>query len=310
LSALKVEEVRRVLSYSTAGQIALVLSALGAGAETAALFLLVLHGAAKALARSAVNSLALVAGEEWHRDRLGRLRAYVPVSSAAFALALVLLGLAPGLAGLWLWNELQTVWLQSLWFGAAFLSALQHFALLLRFFTALKVKQAQAFCALTPASRVALCALGVLALGVALAVPLSPANWMFWLPAAAALAPALFAPLGATLLGALLAWIVFSSAGRGQGGKIATSAHSTLLAEGFYLPRFYDVAVAQPLMRVATWWRDIDTALVELGLLGGGALLVRGLGFVLLAAQNGRVRTYATVVLVGVVAVLLIMLPR
>ncbi len=315
LSALKAEDVRRVLSYSTVGQIALVLVALGVGSETAAVFLLVLHGAAKTLARAAVDSLARIAGGDWHRDRLGHLRLCVPISSAAFAFALVLLGLAPGLAGLWLWNELHTIWQQGLWLGAAFLGALQNFAILRRFFTAPHAKRPQAFYVLPPLSRTALWAMMALALGAALAVPFSPANWMvvFGLsvePIAESLLPLLLAPLGATILGALLAWGIFSTAGKRENNKTDTSAFSTLLAEGFYLPSFYGIVVAQPLLKWATWWRDVDTLLVEFGLIRGGALAVRGLGFVLLGAQNGRVRTYAVVVLSGALALLLVLVNR
>ncbi|MGY8823010.1 MAG: proton-conducting transporter transmembrane domain-containing protein [Candidatus Latescibacterota bacterium] len=305
LAALKASDLRRSLSMTTAGQTGLVLAFMAMGAEAAAFFLLAVHGIAKALARVAVDGLALAAGGKWSRRELGLLRRQLPLFSATFSLASLLLALGPGMACLWMWNGQESEWVLGVWSVAAFLYALQKMAVVVRVFSLPPSEQPHAFPAPQQASGAALVGLAALALVVAVALPHSPLNWMRGLGVGrgGSLTPLAFAPLGAGALGLLLAWLLF----RGVEKEKSASSIDTWerwLAEGYYLRDLYAVGVARPLLAWAGWLRDLSAALVGIALTEGVALTLRGIGRAFALVHNGRVRGYGVALLVGVIALL------
>lgn len=305
LAALKVEDVRRSFSLTTAGQMGLVLAFMGIGAEVAAIFLFALHGIAKALARVAADGLALAAGGKWQRREIGLLRRELPLFSAAFCLASLLLALGPGLAVLWMWDGQQHIWLLVALGVLTFLYSLQVGAVLVRVFSLPRVEKTHAFPAPQQASHIALIGLAALAIVAVAALPHSPLNWLKSTGSTSAglLVPLAFVPLVAGVLGSLLSWLVFRGGQEGE-SALRTNSWEQCLVRGYYLRDLYEVEAAQLLFSFARWMRDVNTALVEIALGKGGGLLIRGAGWSLALIHNGRVRCYGAAALAGIVALL------
>lgn len=305
LASLKVEDVRRSFSLTAAGQMGLVLAFMGVGAEMAAVFIFALHGIAKALARVAADGMALAAGGKWRRREFGLLRRELPLFSAAFCLASLLLALGPGFAVLWMWDGQQPIWLLGALAVLTFLYSLQSGAVLVRVFSLPRAEKTHAFPAPEQASHIALIGLAALAIAAAVALPHSPLNWLKSTGAASAglLAPFAFVPLAAGVLGALLSWLVFRGVEEGE-SALKTNSWEQCLVRGYYLRDLYEVGAAHLLWSLARWSRDVNTALSEVALTKGGSLLVRGAGWSLALLHNGRVRCYGAAALAGVVALL------
>ena len=305
LAALKVEDMRRSFSLTTAGQMGLVLAFMGIGAEVAAIFLFALHGLAKALARVAADGIALAAGGKWQRREIGLLRRELPLFSAAFCLASLLLALGPGLAVLWMWDGQQHIWLLVALGVLTFLYSLQVGAVLVRVFSLPRVEKTHAFPAPQQASHIALIGLAALAIFAVAALPHSPLNWLKSTGSTSAglLVPLAFVPLVTGILGSLLSWLVFRGGQEGE-SALRTNSWEQCLVRGYYLRDLYEVEAAQLLFSFARWMRDVNTALAEIALGKGGRLLIRGAGWSLALIHNGRVRCYGAAALAGIVALL------
>ncbi len=303
LAALKVSDVRRSLSLTTAGQMGLVLAFMGMGAEVAAIFLLALHGVAKALARVAVDGMALAAGGMWRRQDLGLLRRQLPLFSAAFHLASLLLALGPGFAVLWMWDGQGEQWILAVWSALALLFSLQIGSVAVRVFSLPTPEQKHAFPAPQQAASAALIGLAALAIAVAAALPHSPLNWLRPAGGAGLLAPMAFLPLAASICGQFLSWIVFRAVEKGRPLQ-PRGSWEQWLAEGYYLRDLYALWAPRPLLAGVYWLRAVNMALFEMALNKGGGLVFRGLGWVLARVHDGRVRCYGAIALGGVVALL------
>lgn len=305
LAALKVEDVRRSFSMTSAGHMGIVLAFIGMGAEVAAIFLFALHGVAKTLARVAADGLALAAGGEWRRQELGLLRRQLPLFSAAFCLASILLALGPGLAVLWVGDGGRDSWVLAVSGALAFLYSLQAGAVLVRVFSLPRPEQARAFPAPQQASYAALIGLAALAGVAVVALPNSPLLWMKTVGAesAALLTPVAFAPLAAGFFALLFSWLVFGKAKKGESAA-KPSSWEQCLAQGYYLRDVYLLVAAKPLWAVVRRLHAVNSTLIEVAINEGVGLVLRSTGWVLALAHNGRVRSYGVVALVGIVALL------
>ncbi|WP_241661042.1 NADH-quinone oxidoreductase subunit L [Thermomonospora catenispora] len=95
LAALAQTDLKRVLAYSTISQLAYMAAGLAVGAQTAAVFHLVTHGAFKALLFLAAGSVILVAGSNL-LGRYGGLRRTMPITFWAMTVGYAaLIGLPP-----------------------------------------------------------------------------------------------------------------------------------------------------------------------------------------------------------------------
>ncbi|WP_067489054.1 NADH-quinone oxidoreductase subunit 5 family protein [Actinomadura hibisca] len=95
LAALAQDDIKRVLAYSTISQLAVMAAGLAVGADTAAIFHLLTHGAFKALLFLAAGSVILVTGSNL-LGRYGGLRRAMPVTFWSMTVGLAaLVGLPP-----------------------------------------------------------------------------------------------------------------------------------------------------------------------------------------------------------------------
>lgn len=114
-AALTQFDIKRVLAYSTISQLGFMVAAAGMGAYTAAIFHLLTHGLFKALLF--LGSGAVIHGMHDIQDmrRMGGLRAHMPTVYRVYLIgALALAGIFP-LAGFWSKDEI----LAHAWYGAS-----------------------------------------------------------------------------------------------------------------------------------------------------------------------------------------------
>ncbi|MEP7346019.1 MAG: NADH-quinone oxidoreductase subunit L [Gemmatimonadaceae bacterium] len=79
-----------------------------------------------------------------------------------------------------------------------------------------------------------------------------------------------------------------------------------VLEHKYYVDEAYDRALVQPLVNVSrgVLWKGMDSGIIDGLFVNGSAYLARGVGWLGARLQNGRVGTYAWVLVIGVIAVL------
>ncbi|HEX4489592.1 MAG TPA: NADH-quinone oxidoreductase subunit L [Acidimicrobiia bacterium] len=99
--ALKQNDIKRVLAYSTLSQLGYMFIAVGVGAYSAAIFHMVTHAFFKALLFLGSGSVIHGMSDEQDMRRMGGLRKYMPVTAATFIVGwLAIAGVIP-FAGFW-----------------------------------------------------------------------------------------------------------------------------------------------------------------------------------------------------------------
>jgi len=105
------QDIKKVLAYSTVSQLGYMFLAIGCGAYTAAVFLMVAHAFFKGLlflgAGSAIHGLH----DEQDLKRMGNLRAYMPITFITFGIGWLAIAAVPPLSGFWAKGDvLENTW--------------------------------------------------------------------------------------------------------------------------------------------------------------------------------------------------------
>jgi NADH-quinone oxidoreductase subunit L len=95
------QDIKKVLAYSTISQLGYMFLAIGCGAYTAAIFLMVAHAFFKALLF--LGSGSVIHGLHGEQDlrRMGNLRQYMPITFITFAIGWLAIAAVPPLSGFW-----------------------------------------------------------------------------------------------------------------------------------------------------------------------------------------------------------------
>ena len=80
----------------------------------------------------------------------------------------------------------------------------------------------------------------------------------------------------------------------------------TLLFRKYYVDELYDATVVNPTLNCSTelLWKRVDVGIID-GAVNGAGRTIQGFGSVLKNVQNGLIRSYATWILLGAVAIIL-----
>jgi NADH-quinone oxidoreductase subunit L len=95
------QDIKKVLAYSTVSQLGYMFLAIGCGAYTAAIFLMVAHAFFKGLLFLGAGSTIHGLHDEQDLKRMGNLRAYMPVTFVTFAIGWLCIAAVPPLSGFW-----------------------------------------------------------------------------------------------------------------------------------------------------------------------------------------------------------------
>jgi NADH-quinone oxidoreductase subunit L len=119
----------------------------------------------------------------------------------------------------------------------------------------------------------------------------------------------LIVSIAAGLIGIAIAWYMYV-ANTELPDRIAESARGlyTLLYNKYFVDEIYDATVVHPIVEGSTTvlWRGVDQGVID-GAVNGIGYQSRGIGSVLRLVQSGSIRSYATWVVLGSVAVIVVM---
>ena len=327
-------DIKRVLAYSTVSQLGYMVMACGLGAYTAAIFHLMTHAFFKALLFMGAGSVIHAVGGEQKMNRMGGLRAALPVTCwtctiAAFAIA----GVFP-LAGFFskdaiLYSAMTSsrggigFWLAGA--AGALMTAFYIFRLIFKTFygrCALSIENQQKLHESPGTMTGPLMVLAFLSIaGGWVGIPIiAGANIFgdFLAPVFGGgaeahhevifeLAMMLFS-LAIAILGWYLAYSLFVMNSAGAGASAYAERWPglyRLVFNKYYIDEIYDARIVQPIRRLSVrLWRNFDDGLLDASVNGAGGFVGMA-GSAVRRLQTGYVKSYAAVMLAGALAIIL-----
>ena len=326
-------DIKRVLAYSTVSQLGYMFVAVGVGAFSAGIFHLMTHAFFKALLFLGAGSVIHAMSGEQDLLRMGGLRRYIPVTYWTMVVgALAISGIFP-FAGFFskdeiLWsawaNGHPVVWLAGL--ATAGLTAFYMFRLVSLAFWGSERMDHETKHHLhesPPSMTVPLVILALLSLAggwVGLPAWLGSNSFGEFLRPSLQLAhrgehesgshsvELLFAliSVAVALAGIGLAYRFYvSRPSLSESLAVRFSALHTLLRRKYYMDEIYDALLVKPTAAVSSniLWKQFDVGVID-GAVNGSARMIQNWGAVLKHLQNGLVRSYASWILAGAVALL------
>jgi NADH-quinone oxidoreductase subunit L len=137
--AIKQNDIKKVLAYSTVSQLGLIFVALGLGAFTAGIFHVVTHAFFKALLFLGAGSIIHALGGEQDLRKMGGLRKYLPITFFTFLFGVLAISGIPPFAGFFSKDEILAAAFahnKVIWALAVFASLLTAFYMFRLFFLA------------------------------------------------------------------------------------------------------------------------------------------------------------------------------
>jgi len=327
-------DIKRVLAYSTVSQLGYMFVAAGVGAFSAGIFHLMTHAFFKALLFLGAGSVIHAMHGEQDLLRMGGLRRYTPITFwTMFIAALAISGIFP-LAGFFSKDEiLWSAWSRGhpfVWFFGfvtAGLTAFYMFRLVFLTFFGDARHSAEVRHHLhesPPSMTVPLIVLGILSIvGGFIGLPawIGSNRFFAFLEPSLALAhhpehPEFshsvelgFAGLSIIVaaLGIYLAYRIYLLRPDTAAALAARcKGIHRLLYRKYYVDEIYDAAIVHPALKASTdlLWKRADAGLID-GAVNGAGKAIQGMASILKDVQNGLIRSYATWILLGAVAILL-----
>ena len=335
------QDIKKVLAYSTVSQLGYMFLAIGCGAYTAAIFLMVAHAFFKGLLFLGAGSVIHGLHDEQDLKRMGNLRAYLPITFITFAIGWLCIAAVPPLSGFWAKGDvLDNTWAAhpGLWVVGIVTAALTAYYMSrltgLAFFgkdrwsgaDAGEPDAAHAHHADGHSSEphespwIMTVPLWILAFFAAVAGVMaisgsrfSLANWVDPVFGSALFHDNLSSGAQWTLaiVDAVVA-IAFVAVGlrlwTTRSDRPALEA--SFLRGAWYINELYDTVFGRPSERLAAFCADVvDTKVID-GAVNGVAGAFRGSGSLLRRTQTGYVRNYLVGIVFGVVVILGFMLTR
>lgn len=316
--ALKQNDIKRILAYSTVSQLGYMFVGVGVGAYASGIFHLVTHAFFKGLMFLTAGSVMHAMANELDIRKMGGLRNKLPITHATFLVGALAIAGAPFLSGFWSKDEI----LHSAWGSSPFIYLI---GLVTAFLTAFYMFRL-IFVTFYGHSRVEP--------EVASHLHESPA--VMWIPLAILAVPS--ALIGLVLgVGGHYSWFhhftedVFPKAGEAPGYVILfmvissivgiagivfawrryrdrvpsaepTNTLQKLVANKFYVDEVYNTFIVQPIKNASHFllWKLFDSGIID-GIVNGVAALIRVFGGLLRRLQTGIVQAYIVSMVIGIV---------
>jgi NADH-quinone oxidoreductase subunit L len=330
LSALNQRDIKRVLAYSTISQIGYMFLALGVGAWTAAVFLFMCHAFFKALLFLSAGVIIEAQDDEHDIFRMGGLRRALPVAFWSFLIGAAALAALPLITSGFYAKDLVleetlasvdgSVWLWAAGVAGSLVTAVYIFRVVfVVFWGPLRIPVGH-----RPSSAEKLPLYLLSGLSLVAGLLALPRTWSAWQPFAGFLTTSVpetvtkgltsatwlttAVETAVTLVGLLAAWWVYLRRAAREGWALApsTSRAALFLYRGWDFDRLYDTVFVAP----ARWFAHVSRNDLVEPVVGGIAALAKAANHGLSLTQNGRVRSYALVIGIGVAAGALVVLLR
>ena len=304
-------DIKKVFAYSTVSQLGYMFVGVGCGAFSAGIYHLMTHAFFKALLFLGAGSVIHACSGEQDMRNMGGLRTKIPWTCYTILCASVAIAGVPLTSG-WFSKEAilgaayhHAPWM--FWLGT-FTAAMTAFYVFRAFFMTFfgEYRGHHHPHESPPVMMIPLVILAILSIfGGFIKVPefLStffpvaeePENFTLTLVASSA-----------GLIGiALAAWMYWARPGMADSFAGSVKGLYTLVYNKYFVDEIYDAAVVKPVVNGSrvVLWKGMDAGLID-GMVNGAGTRARNLGSVLRLVQSGNIRSYATWVLLGSLAVI------
>ena len=322
------KDIKKVLAFSTVSQIGYMVLAVGAGAYSAAIFLMVSHAFFKALLFLGSGSVIHSLNGEQDMRRMGGLQKYLPLTFPTFLIGWLTISGIPPFAGFWSKGEVLTNvygFSKVLW-ALGVVTAILTAYYMSRLFV-LTFRGAERFRAVTEghdphespwvmtAPLVVLAGLSVV--GGVMDLPFAHHNSLAgFLDPTFGLVPAVVHQSGLAQTGLAAVDVVAAIVGLVAAFTIWRSISASSRYESSFLEHvwrwddFYDVAIGRPLTRASQFGDDVIEPKVIDAAVGGVAVVVRRSAEGLRKVQSGFVRHYALATVLGLCVIVVYLVAR
>ena len=308
-------DIKKVFAYSTVSQLGYMFLGVGVGAFSAGIWHLMTHAFFKALLFLGAGSVIHACHGEQDMRHMGGLRKYAPITFWTLLAASLAIGGVPPFAGFWSKDAILVAayhhapWM--FWVGAVTAGMTAFYVFRALFMTFFGEYRGHGHPHESPVSMWGpLAALAVLSTvgGFLFNVPkiLEP---MFPLAEEPDNPMLLIVSIGAGVIGIAVAWYMYV-ANTEVPNRIAESTRGlyTLLYNKYFVDEIYDATVVHPIVEgsTAVLWHGVDQRVID-GTVNGIGHQSRGVGSILRLVQSGSIRSYATWIVLGSVAIIVVM---
>ena len=308
-------DIKKVFAYSTVSQLGYMFVGVGCGAFSAGVYHLVTHAFFKALLFLGAGSVIHALSGEQDMRKMGGLRGKIPWTFWTMMCAAVAIAGIPPFSGFYSKDAIlmaahaHAPWMYWLGVVTAGMTAFYVFrAMFLTFFGAYRGHEhPHESPPVMLAPLVALAALSLVG-GYVFNVPEYLARVFPALEEGHDFMLVVIASLSG-VTGIALAWLMYV-ARPGMADSLAGSMKGvySLVYNKYFVDEIYDAAVVNPMVKGSrtVLWRVVDVGLID-GSVNGVAARARNVGGVLRLLQSGNARSYATWILFGSVAAIILM---
>ncbi len=317
--ALKQNDIKRILAYSTVSQLGYMFVGVGVGAYASGIFHLVTHAFFKGLMFLTAGSVMHAMANELDIRKMGGLRNKLPITHATFLVGALAIAGAPFLSGFWSKDEiLHSAWGSSkiiyiIGLATAFLTAFYMFRLIfVTFYGKSRVDpEVESHLHESPAVMwvpLALLAIPSAIIGLLLGVG-GHHSWFHHFtekvsgfkgePLEGSAIPFMIISSIVGILGIAYAWTRYKN--RVPSAE-PTNVLQKLVANKFYVDEIYNTFIVQPIRNASHFllWKLFDSGIID-GIVNGVAALIRVIGGLLRRLQTGLVQVYIVSMVVGIV---------
>lgn len=325
--AIKQNDIKRILAYSTVSQLGYMFVGVGVGAYASGIFHLVTHAFFKGLMFLTAGSVMHAMANELDMRKMGGLRNKMPITHITFLVGALAIAGAPFLSGFWSKDEiLHSAWGSSseIWGGqviyiigliTAFLTAFYMFRLIFVTFYGSSRVQPEVESHLHESPAVMWVPLAILAIPSAIiGLLLGVGGHDSWFhhftekvagfkgehgDALGSAIPFMIISSIVGILGIVFAWRRYKD--RVPSAE-PTNALQKLVANKYYIDEIYNTFIVQPIKNASHFllWKLFDSGVID-GIVNGVAALVRFIGGLLRRLQTGLVQVYIVSMVIGIV---------
>ncbi len=305
-------DIKKVFAYSTVSQLGYMFVGVGSGAFSAGVWHLVTHAFFKALLFLGAGSVIHALSGEQDMRNMGGLRKKIPITFWTMVCAWVAISGIPPFSGFFSKDAILLAAYQHsptiYWIGVFTAGLTAFYVSRAMFMTFFGEYRGKAHPHESPAVMwVPLAVLAVLSLagGAMFRIP-EFLKAMFPAMEEAENPVLMYISVAAGFAGIGLAWLMYVSK-PGMADSLARTfkAPYQLIYNKYFVDEIYDAAVIRPVVggsRIVLW-KGVDAGLID-GLVNGVGARARDVGSVLRLLQSGSIRSYATWVLFGSVALI------
>jgi NADH-quinone oxidoreductase subunit L len=308
-------DIKKVFAYSTVSQLGYMFVGIGSGAFSAGIYHLVTHAFFKALLFLGAGSVIHALSGEQDMRNMGGLRKKIPITFWTMVCAWVAISGIPPFSGFFSKDAILLAAYQHspaiYWIGVVTAGMTAFYVSRAMFMTFFGSYRGQAHAHESPAVMwVPLAVLAALSLAGGLLFPI-PAFLKAMFPASEeAQNPMLmYISVFAGFAGIGLAYVMYvRKAGMADSLVETFKAPYTLVYNKYFVDEVYSAAVVRPIVAGSriVLWKGVDAGLID-GIVNAVGARCRDVGSVLRLLQSGNIRSYATWVLFGSVALLFAM---